>query len=782
MAHQIKARDAAAITAMDSKASPKSRVFPHRHFLLNPIVYAMVHLPELIQDLALILAAAGFVTILFRKLRQPVVLGYIIAGLLVGPHFPFLPTITDLSSIKIWAEIGVIFLLFALGLEFSFKKLFRVGGAATVTALFEIVFMVVIGFATGQLFGWSKMDSVFLGGVLAISSTTIIIRAFDELGVKGRGFAGLVFGVLIIEDLVAILLLVLLSTLAISQTFAGTEMMVSVVKLIFFLTLWFVSGIFLLPTFLERASSLLSEETLLVVSVGLCLAMVVLATHAGFSPALGAFIMGSILAETRHGEKIEHLVKPVKDLFGAVFFVSVGMMIDPKILSDYAVPVLVIAGVTIVGKTLSTMLGALVAGQSLKRSIYSGLSLAQIGEFSFIIAGLGLTLKVTSEFLYPVAVGVSALTTFTTPYMIKSSDSVYQFVERHLRKSWLEGIAKYSAASRSISARSDWGIVLRSYMVRIGLNSVLIAAVFLGVANYMSPFFSSHLDSRKVANAAGLITALILASPFLWALVLGKSNQKITSELWRAAKYRGPLFAIEASRWAIALVLVAVLSTQFVTLKFAVSLFLTLTIVFVFMFSRHLAGVYTWIENRFVKNLAEKDGTNSNGDPLPHLAPWDAHLVRLEVPPESAVVGKTLAQLSIREKFGITVALIERGQNQVAAPNRDEWLFPHDRVLVIGTDEQISEFKSFLETNSSQRSFVSKELNYSLHPYLVSVQSPFLGRSIRESGIREQTHGLVVGIERGGKRILNPDSNVRIENADLLWIVGDAVLLKSIPR
>lgn len=742
----------------------------------------MVHLPELIQDLALILAAAGFVTILFKKLKQPVVLGYIIAGLLVGPHFPFFPTITELSTIKIWAEIGVIFLLFALGLEFSFKKLFRVGGAASITAIVEIIFMVAIGYVTGQLFGWSKMDSVFLGGVLAISSTTIIIRAFDELGVKGRGFAKLVFGVLIVEDLVAILLMVLLSTVAISKAFAGAEMMASVIKLIFFLTLWFLSGIFLLPTLLKHANHLMNEETLLVVSVGLCLVMVVLATHAGFSPALGAFIMGSILAETREGVKIEHLVKPVKDLFGAVFFVSVGMLIDPKVLSEYAVPVLVITAVTIIGKTLSTLFGALISGQSLKHAVHSGLSLAQIGEFSFIIAGLGLTLKVTSDFLYPVAVGVSALTTFTTPYMIKSSDHVCNFVEERLPKSWLEALSRYSVASRSISARSDWGTILRSFLIRVGLNSVLIAAVFLGVANYMSPFFSSKFGNEKAAHAAGLITALILSGPFLWALVLGRSNEKMTSDLWRNQKYRGPLFAMETARWIIALTLVASLSTQFVTFRIAVTLFLTLALVFVFLFSRYLASIYSWIENRFVKNLADKDSEEKNGNSLPQLAPWDAHLVRLEIPPESGAVGRSLAELSIREKFGVTIALIERGQKTVAAPNRDESLFPHDKILVIGTDDQIFEFKSFIEANSSHSTFVSKDLNYALHPIAVSEKSSFCGRSIRDSGIREQTHGLVVGIERKGRRYLNPDSTMQIENGDLLWIVGDAGLLREIQQ
>src|SRR5687767_4307328 len=289
----------------------------------------MAHLPNLIIDLALILGAAAFITLVFKWLKQPLVLGYIIAGFLVGPYFKWLPTINELPNIRIWAEVGVIFLLFSLGLEFSFKKLLKVGGSASITALVEVVVMVVIGFGVGRALGWSSMDSLFLGGILSISSTTIIIRAFDELGLKTKKFAGLVFGVLIVEDLVAIVLMVLLSTVAVSRQFAGAEMMLSILKLVFFLVIWFLMGIFLIPTCLRKVRHLVSNEMLLIISIALCLMMVVLANAVGFSPALGAFIMGSILAETTKAEKIEHLVMPVKYLFGAIFFVSVGMLIDP---------------------------------------------------------------------------------------------------------------------------------------------------------------------------------------------------------------------------------------------------------------------------------------------------------------------------------------------------------------------------------------------------------------------------------------------------------------------
>ncbi|MBL0884646.1 MAG: cation:proton antiporter, partial [Chitinophagaceae bacterium] len=416
----------------------------------------MAHLPVLIKDLALILGAAGIITIFFKKLKQPVVLGYIIAGLLVGPNFKLFPTIGDVEGIKIWAEIGVVFLLFALGLEFSFKKLVKVGGSAAITGITELSFMMILGYSMGQVLGWSTVDSMFLGGIIAISSTTIIFRAFDELGLKTKQFSSLVIGVLIIEDLVAILLMVLLSTVAVSQQFEGTQMFLSIGKLLFFLCIWFVMGIFLLPTFFKKVSRFLNSETLLVLSLALCLGMVVLADQVGFSAALGAFIMGSILAETTQAHKIEQLITSVKNLFGAIFFVSVGMMINLQILVDYAVPVLILTLSVIMGKTIFVASGALLSGRPLKQAVQAGTSMSQIGEFSFIIATLGVSLNVTSSYLYPIAVGVSVITTFTTPYMIKLAEPLYQFLLKVLPDKWITGLEKYSSSSQIIESESNW--------------------------------------------------------------------------------------------------------------------------------------------------------------------------------------------------------------------------------------------------------------------------------------------------------------------------------------
>ncbi|HEU4472790.1 MAG TPA: cation:proton antiporter, partial [Flavisolibacter sp.] len=468
----------------------------------------MAHLPNLITDLALILCAAAFITLVFKKLKQPLVLGYIIAGFLVGPYFSWIPTVHEGENIRIWAEIGVIFLLFSLGLEFSFKKLLKVGGSASITALVEVIVMVLIGFGVGQGLGWSFMDSLFLGGILSISSTTIIIRAFDELGLKTKQFATLVFGVLIVEDLVAIVLLVLLSTLAVSKQFAGTEMIYSILKLVFFLAIWFLSGIFFIPTLLRKAKKLISDEMLLIISVALCFLMVVFASQVGFSPALGAFIMGSILAETTKAERIEHLIKPVKDLFGAIFFVSVGMLIDPQVLVDHALPIVILCLVTIAGKVFSTTLGALLSGQQLQTSIQAGFSLAQIGEFSFIIATLGLSLNVTSDFLYPIAVAVSAVTTLTTPYLIRSSGRFYHWLNRRLPPNLVKRLNRYSSEAKQVSHTSEWKMFIRSTIINVVLLSVIILSIIVISSYYIQPWINSNGNSLVMKVATALLTLL----------------------------------------------------------------------------------------------------------------------------------------------------------------------------------------------------------------------------------------------------------------------------------
>ena len=736
----------------------------------------MAHVPHLITDLALILCAAGVVTLLFKKLNQPIVLGYIIAGLLVGPNFNLFPTVTEISSIQIWAEIGVVFLLFSLGLEFSFKKLAKVGSTATITGLFEISAMLVIGYYTGKSLGWSKMDSLFLGGIIAISSTTIIFRAFDELNLKPKKFAGIVIGVLIIEDLVAVLLMVLLSTVAATNTFEGEAMIQSILKLLFFLILWFVAGIFILPSFFKIANKLLNNETLLVVSIGLCLAMVLLASSVGFSAALGAFIMGSLLAETTQAEKIEQVFKPVKDLFGAVFFVSVGMLINPSLLVDYAWPVFILTIAVMIGKTVNVSLGALLSGQPLKQSLQAGTSMAQIGEFSFIIATLGVSLNVTSDFLYPTAVGVSVITTFATPYMIKLADPLHLFLENKLPKRWLNNMERYSAGAQHINAESDWKNVLQSFIQIVLVNSVILIAIILLFKNIVEPLMwvGGVLGSFVTAGFA-----LICMAPFLWSLTTKKINRPSYTQLWLNKYNRGPIIVLEIARVAIGIILISILFSQLFNTISAMIIALVIMFVSGIIFSRKLHAFSLRIENRFLTNLNLRENSMPIKKPIHNLLPWDAHLAYFDIDIDSTLVGIELEALKLRELYGVNIALIERGDRMIMVPDKSQKLYPFDRIAVIGTDEQIINLKNTVEAANKSQVFDETKSDIILQQISVHPGFPFLGKSIRESGIREFVNGLIVGVERNGQRILNPKSNLTFELYDTLWIVGDKKKVKK---
>ncbi|MBL7543618.1 MAG: cation:proton antiporter [Bdellovibrionaceae bacterium] len=713
----------------------------------------------------------------FKKIGQPVVLGYLLAGFLVGPEVSFFPTVQENEEIKIWAEIGVIVLLFGLGLEFSFKKLASVGRGASITAITEVLFMLGLGYILGQGFGWNTMDSIFLGGILAISSTTIIIRAFDELGFRQRRFVTLVFGVLIVEDLVAILILVLLSTIAVSNTFEGTQLLTSAAKLAFFLTLWFLGGIFIVPWFLRKTRSLMNEETSLIVSLAMCLLMVLLATKSGFSPALGAFIMGSILAETPDGARIEHTLKSVKDLFAAIFFVSVGMLIDLQALKEHWFAVTIISIATVAGKLFSTTMGALLSGQSLRVSLQTGLSLSQIGEFSFIIATLGLTLKVTSDFLYPLAVAVSAITTLTTPYLIRSSDDVYAWFERKLPAEWLSRLRSNSGLEGP-STKSSTSV---SDLPRVFLNSIIVIAIALACSKWLLPFLTRELNSEIFPTLLSIMAAVFLSLPSLWAIFSRSKTMDgmlLRVEDVKQMSYQSVLRLF--GRALLAIFLLGFILIQFTSAFFTFILAGGLSVLVAVLGFKNFSKTYGWFESQFLEHLNEKDKERVKNDKeYPILAPWDAHLATLDVHPNSSIVGRKLADIGIRESYGVTVAMIERGSQKILAPRRDDILMAFDRISVIGNDEQVSKFKDVTSADTSAHADVSLA-NYGLKSVYMTGQNRFIGKSIRESGIRETTDGLVVGLERAGRRILNPDAAEPIQDGDLLWIMGNTEKIKLI--
>jgi CPA2 family monovalent cation:H+ antiporter-2 len=728
------------------------------------------HLEPLITDLGLILMTAGIAVVIFRKLKQPLVLGYLIAGFLAGNHFDFFPSIKDIKSVEIWAEIGIIFLLFSLGLEFSFKKLMKVGGTASITAGVQIFTMCFVGYAVGQWLGWPTMDSIFLGAILSISSTTIILKSFEELGVKTQKFAGIVVGSLIVQDVLAILIMVLLSTIAVSNQFSGSDLLMSVLKLVFFLVLWFLGGIFIVPTLLKKIKHLLTDEMLLILSLALCLTMVIIAANVGFSPALGAFIMGSIIAETTQAEHIEHLIKPVKNLFGAVFFVSVGMLIDPDALYTHALPVLVLSFVTIFGQSISSTFGALLSGQPLKDSIRTGMSLSQIGEFSFIIATLGVTLNATNSFLYPIVVAVSAVTVFTTPFMIKYSLPFSEYAAHKLPRKWTKRIERYSASTQAIKTVSLWQSVINAFLIQVIVLVVIIIAVIILSSQYILPIVNDY----HLGSPIGALITLVILSPFLWALAFRRVATKEVEELMHDRKSRGPLTMLFFIRILLSIFFIGLLLNIFFSPQIAL-IVLIIAIGIYLAFQRKLHTQYHKIENHFLANLNDREidrAKRSRSD----LSPWDGHMAIFDIAAESNIAGEFLKDLQIRENLGVNIVSIKRGDVTIHIPNRNERVFPGDEVCVIGTDAQVQEFKKYLDQHEMDTSPEIVEPDIVLRQIELKNHT-FLGKSIKESKLREKTKGLIVGIEKRGQRILNPESNVILEKDDILWIVGDKKLL-----
>lgn len=741
----------------------------------------MSHIPVLISDLAVILIVAGLVTILFKWLKQPVVLGYIVAGILAGPSIEELPSVSDVESIRIWADIGVIFLLFALGLDFSFKKLMKVGGTAVIGAITVVIGMMTTGYLTGISLGWSHMNSLFLGGMLSMSSTTIIFKAFDDMGLRNQRFAGVVFGILVVEDLFAVLLMVLLSTVAVSKHVEGMELLNSVVKLGIFLLFCFVIGIYLIPSFLKRAKCFLNDETLLIVSIGLCLGMVMIATKAGFSSALGAFVMGSILAETVEAEHIEHLVKPVKDLFGAIFFVSVGMLIDPHLLWEYKVPIAIITLTVMVGQICFASFGVLLSGQSLKIAIQSGFSLAQIGEFAFIIAGLGLTLNVTDQYLYPIVVAVSVITTFFTPYMIRLADPAYRLANRVIPDSWTKFLERYSSGSNTIKQKSAWNKLLKSLVRIVGTyTAVCLVLIFLWL-QVVTPFIMTHISGMK-GNILSFVAILAIISPMLRAIMMKKNHSAEFQQLWNDNKYnRGPLISLFILRIILCIGLVMIPVAKLLNAAVGIMLVIASALIILIIFSKRLKRQSILMERHFFSNLSARELEQERNAPINqrfanHLLERDLHLADFEVKQNSPSMGKSLKELNFRQKCNVNIVTIIRGNQRINIPGGDEVLYPFDKLVVVGADNDLEQFRNHIEEcyKESYAEHVNDKIEeVNMEQIIISEGSKLIGRSIIESGIRDKAACLVIGIERGNTSYRNPAPSTVFQEGDIIWIVGE---------
>lgn len=739
-----------------------------------------VAVDSLIHDLAFILITGAVVTLLFKWLKQPVVLGYIVAGFIVGPNCELTPTVSTVANIDFWAQIGIVVLLFSLGLEFSFKKLINVGGSAIVTSLIIVIGMMCVGFAIGHVLGFSHIDSLFLGGMLSMSSTTIIIKALSDLNLKQKKFASVVFAVLVVEDLFAVLMMVLLSSIAINKTVEGGEMLLSVGKLVFFLVIWFVVGVSLLPALFDAARRYLNDESLLVASMGLCLGMAVFSVYCGFSLALGAFVMGSILAGTSYAERIERVVSPVKDLFGAVFFISVGMMVNPHIIAQYWGPILVLSLSVIVGMIVFGTSGMLIMGQSLRVAIESGFSLTQIGEFAFIIASLGMSLGVLQPEIYPIVVAVSVITTFTTPYFIRMADPVYLRIERHLPKRLDFLINRYTKqASVESEAKSLWQSVLKRYVWRITLYSIILIAIILVSSQWVMPIALELFPEwgRLLCASA----TLVVMAPFLLALSYPSMKKVERKKLLEShAHIDVPLIVMSIFRVLIALVFVVYFLSDVYSMRVGWSFGLGIFLLIMILLSKKLKRQMRTIESKFMDNLNERElrrsGRNNN-------LVSDLHLAYIEVGYSCPFVGDRLADSNLRKRYGVNVSSIQRGSSTILIPKGDTRIFPGDVLGVIGNDEQIQQLLDVVGSSDGGDSGGHAGVdarNIKFTSVELSETSPLIGETSASAGLRERYSALLVAVQHPDGSYSYPDGTMAFHAHDVLWLVGNPKILSTL--
>lgn len=749
----------------------------------------MAELPALINDLALILVSAGIVTLIFKKLKQPLVLGYIVAGFLVSPHMPYTASVGDMENIHLWADIGVMFLLFSLGLDFSFKKILKMGASPIISTVTIIFFMSTLGVLVGQLFNWGRMDCIFLGGMLAMSSTTIIYKAFDDLGLRQQQFAGLVMSVLILEDILAIVMMVMLSAIASGNNPNGEQMLESIAKIGFFLVLWLVVGIFAVPQFLRKVRMLVNAEVLLVVSLGLCCAMAVFSTKVGFSSAFGAFIMGSILAETIEAERIEKLVEPVKNLFGAIFFVSVGMLVDPEILVEYALPILALVLTILIGQSVFGSLAFMLGGESLKSAMRCGFSMAQIGEFSFIIASLGLSLGVISHYLYPVVVAVSVITTFLTPYMIRLATPAYNSLERKLPNKLIKLLNHLSMSHPNSTEQSKWKKLLTQMTLNTVIYSILTIATITVMFTFVLPITRKMLPGWELhwyANAITGVLTILLISPFLRAMVMKKNHSEEWKALWAESNInRLPLLFTVLVRAVIAVNFIFYICNYLSRFSSAIMITIGIIVVALIIVSRTIKQRSIRLERLFILNLRSRDiAAQVHGKKRPlyegKLLDRDVHIAVFDVPMDTTWMGSSLKELSFGKKYGIHITSILRANHRLNIPDGDYVIYPGDKLEVIGSDDQLSKFQHAVETETFGEDLYLEDREMKLRQMIIGSESPFIGKNLIESGIRNRYSCMVIGLEEGKENLSPVSPHRKFQEGDILWIVGEEEALQAL--
>ena len=739
----------------------------------------MEELPRLIIDLAYILIVAGAVTIIFKKLRQPLVLGYIVAGFLAGPHMTYTPSVMDSTSISNWSQIGVIFLMFTLGLEFSFRRIIKMGLQPIIAALLVMSCMISVGSEVGWLFGWSDMDRLFLGGMLAMSSTTIIYKAFDDLGLRLQRFASKVLSVLILEDILGILLMVILSALAVSRKFEGVELLNSLLKLGFFLLLWFLVGVFIIPLFLRRFKKYINTETLLIVSVGLCFLMVVIASSVGYSPAFGAFMMGSIMAETTDSERISNSISSLKDFFGAIFFVSVGMLVDPAILMQYWLPIIAITFAVIFGQMIFGSLSFLLSGNELKDSIKCGFSLVQIGEFAFIIASLGESLGVTSKFIYPVVVAVSIITTFFTPYIIKFSDSFYKHIEKFIPKNISD--KRFNSLRRrriSIIKKLTLGNAWKKFMRGIFIYSIVYLTLCSAI---IGASFASVLPlARQICGhwygniVCGVIT-LLFVSPCVRPIIVKKNRSEEAKYLLRFNKFHRLLLRIIIGfkfclGCAVVYYILNFLSPLWWFWHLIISIILTLGIVY----NRRIKLISIRLERTFRRNLQSREENSKLPSYVRKLKGRDLQIASFTIPGNTQWGGKTLMQLNFGRTEHIHIAAITRGLQRINIPGGNSKIYPGDIIEIVSDPEGLRSFQQKM----NKAVYLREESNalrntLSIIQVGISNMSPLCGKTLVDIDFRSKYNCMVVGIEDDKGNLQVTEAQRKFQAGERIWVVGE---------
>ena len=747
----------------------------------------------MIHDLGVILLVAGGISLLCKWLRQPVVLGYIVAGVLAGPHV--WGSWVDAPSVEVWGEVGVIFLLFAMGLEFSFRKLVKMGATAFIGCFTIVVGMMGSGFLLGRAMGWPEMDALFLGGMLCMSSTTIVFKALDDMGLRRQKFAEIDFGILVVEDLFAVVLMVLLASIAVKRQFDGAAMAAQVGKLLAYLILWFAAGIMLIPTLLRKCRKHLNDETMTIVALGLCLGMVLIARLAGFSDALGAFVMGSILAETVECERIEKLMGPVKNLFGAIFFVSVGMMINPATLAQYAVPIAVITLTVILGQIVFATTGVALAGQPLKIAMQSGFALTQVGEFAFIIAQFGESISVTDQFLYPVVVAVSVVTTFLTPYTIRLAEPAYGLLERILPGRFFAFLDRLSQGQNTIAQQDIMRQLLKKVGVAVTIHCVVAAFLVILYQKFVSGWIRGGLMAvlpdrfEWVARLAALLVLLAAVAPFVYLMIASHAHCPEAETLRRDNEYRrATLTALSAARWVLGMLVVLFCIGSYFNLTLGLAVAAAVAVVAAMMQSRRLRRRSSDIERRFMDNLAAREREAESkrsveGKVVAAFRTYDLHLADFELDPQSSFCGKRLMDLDLRRSCGVNVVQIVRGGVRINAPGGRECLYPGDRVIVAGTDGQIRRFGDALDASVAGGRGKGPETRapaFSLELLKVLPEMPFCGQSLAESRIGERAQCVVLGIVHDGRTAMNPPAGSILAAGDTLVLAGETEKIKSL--